>query len=318
MMFGSIAAVIHYNIFSRIVAELACIFMGLPIVVYFDDFGALIPASLGPEALKAFTSFCAILRIKLKISKSQVGDRITFLGLEGLFHSPANLMKLSARLTTDKASEWIDTVKGFLERGRVGRKELESLIGKLGFSQTCLFGKFDRCQLRALYLKLHQKWFVSTITERETLVSRWWISALRNVSPRIASSPALQADLIVYTDAATSSRLMASVTFEGRKLGFKSATESFAPDAPPLRTKQFLATDEISGMELLAPVAFVWAKRAQLANKKGYYLHRQLSRPFSSHSGGLALPYSCGPSSRFLAYSSQIQHFNLDSTGSFQ
>ena len=155
-------------------------------------------------------------------------------------------MKLSVRLTADKASKWIDAVKGFLERGRVGRKELESLIGKLGFSQTCLFGKFARCQLRAPYLKLHQRWFVATIAERETLVFRWWVSVLRNVSPRIASSPALQADLIIYTDAAASSHLMASVTFEGHKLGFKAVAEAFTSVAPPLWLKQFLATNEIS------------------------------------------------------------------------
>ena len=177
-------------------------------------------------------------------------------------------MKLSARLTADKAPKWIDAIKGFLERGRVGHKELESLIGKLGFSQTCLFGKFARCQLRALYLKLRSKWFAPTITDRETLVFRWWVSVLQNVSPRIASSPALQADFIVYTDAATSSRLMASVTFEGHALGFRRATEAFTSEVPPLRMKQFLATNEIFGMELLAPVAFAWAKRAQLSHKR--------------------------------------------------
>ena len=84
----------------------------------------------------------------------------------------------------------------------------------------------------------------------------------------IASSPALQADLIFYTDAATSSYLMASVTFEGHKLGFKAIAEAFTSAAPPFWSKQFLATDEIFGMELLALVDFGWAKRAHLANKR--------------------------------------------------
>ena len=87
-MFGSIADVLRYNISPRIVAELACKFRGLPIVVYFEDFGALIPAPLGPQALATFVRFCALLGINLKVAKSQVGSRITFLGLAGFFPSP--------------------------------------------------------------------------------------------------------------------------------------------------------------------------------------------------------------------------------------
>ena len=56
-MYGPIAAVIRYIIFPRIVAGLACKFLGLPVVVYFDDFGALIPASLGPDAIGSFSRF---------------------------------------------------------------------------------------------------------------------------------------------------------------------------------------------------------------------------------------------------------------------
>ena len=45
-------------------------------------------------------------------------------------------MKLSARLTHGKASRRIDPLKLFPQQGRVGHRDLESLIGMLGFSQT--------------------------------------------------------------------------------------------------------------------------------------------------------------------------------------
>ena len=177
-------------------------------------------------------------------------------------------MNLAVRPTTANASKWIDTIELFLEKGRVGQKDLESLIGKLGFSESRIIGKFARCQLRAMYLKLHRNWPKPTVAEWEVLIPRWWISALQTVSPRIASSPAAQADFTFYTDAATSSRLMAAVAIEGDQLGFEAAAEASTSSVPPLWIRQFLATNEIFGMGLLPPVAFLWTRRAQLANKR--------------------------------------------------
>ena len=151
MVFGAIAAVLQCNAASRIVEELASKILGIPLVCSLGDFGALIPGPLCRKALEISTIFCQLLGISLKKAKSQVGEMIVFLGMEGAFPSPANAMRLPARLHPEKASKWIDTTKLFLQQGRVGHRDLESLIGlELGFSQTFLFGKFGRCQLRAL------------------------------------------------------------------------------------------------------------------------------------------------------------------------
>ena len=213
MVFGAIAAVLHYNAFSRLVTELASKILGIPVVCFFDDFGALIRVPLGRKALEIFSKFCQLLGISLKASKSQVGDKVVFLRLEGSFPSPQNSMQISVRLTPDKASKWIDTLKLFLSQGRVGHRDLESLIGKLGFSQTCLFGKFARCHLRALYPKLHRKWYIPMLSAYETSAIRWWIATLRNVSPRLVLPPTTRADWIIYTDAASISEIIAAVVF---------------------------------------------------------------------------------------------------------
>ena len=46
MMFGAVFAVIRYNIFSRIIAEISRRIFGIPMISYFDDIGALPPQLL--------------------------------------------------------------------------------------------------------------------------------------------------------------------------------------------------------------------------------------------------------------------------------
>ena len=57
LLFGATAAVLRYNGFSRIVAVLANILFGLPLVNYFDDFGCILPASISDEGLSTFKRF---------------------------------------------------------------------------------------------------------------------------------------------------------------------------------------------------------------------------------------------------------------------
>ena len=57
LVFGSVAAVLHYNILSRIWTSICCRLLGIPIVGYFDDFAALVKAGLAEEALRVFSRF---------------------------------------------------------------------------------------------------------------------------------------------------------------------------------------------------------------------------------------------------------------------
>ena len=83
MVVGAIAAVLHYNVFSRIVEELASKILGIPLVGFFGDFESLTTGSLGRKALEIFTMFRQLLVISLKTAKSHVGEKVVFLGLEG-------------------------------------------------------------------------------------------------------------------------------------------------------------------------------------------------------------------------------------------
>ena len=155
MLFGDIAAVLHYNVFSRLLSELVSQLLGIPLLCFFDDFGATIPADLVERALSTFTSFCPKLGIRLKPPKSEWGQMVTFLGAEGSFPCRANDYKLSVALTAEKANKWDADVAGYIRNRSISSHELGNLIGKLGSSQTNLFGKFSRTQLRPLYSKFY-------------------------------------------------------------------------------------------------------------------------------------------------------------------
>ena len=89
-MFGAVSAVIHYNIFALIIAELVCRIFGIPTISYFRDFGAPLPAELAQLGLTTFTKWCHLLGIALKLKKSEAGPHINFVGFLGTLPSKNN------------------------------------------------------------------------------------------------------------------------------------------------------------------------------------------------------------------------------------
>ena len=116
LLFGSVAAVLRYNCFSRIVAILANLLLGLPTVNYFDDLGSQTPTSIPEAELAALTDFGHILGIILKDDKTELGRLISFLGLEGHLPGPDNDMTLSVDLTDEKKRNWAGKLEEFLAR----------------------------------------------------------------------------------------------------------------------------------------------------------------------------------------------------------
>ena len=81
LLFGAVAAVLHYNCFSRAVAVLFTKLAGIPLLSYFDDFGALVPSEVLGHALGAFTKFCSLPGIRPKSEITEKGPALTFLGV---------------------------------------------------------------------------------------------------------------------------------------------------------------------------------------------------------------------------------------------
>ena len=167
LLFGAAAAVLQYNVFSRIADELFTRLFGIPFLSFLDDFGAFAPSSLSQKALGAFADFWKLLWITLKAEKADVCPMVAFLRMRGFSSCRDNAMKLHISLTEEKASQWSELIRTYRMRGPIRALELESLIGKSVFSQTCLFGKFARTKMRYLYKKIHRRYYASSFSAME-------------------------------------------------------------------------------------------------------------------------------------------------------
>ena len=63
LLFGAEAAVLHYNCFSRLASVIFNKIFGIPLLAYFDDFGALVPKRLCEKDLHTFEIFCDTLSL---------------------------------------------------------------------------------------------------------------------------------------------------------------------------------------------------------------------------------------------------------------
>ena len=84
---------------------------GIPLICFFDDFGAMVPSEIALAALDFFTLFCHKLWITLEPSKSELGQRVTFIGLSGSFPRKENNWQLEVSLSREKALLWADDIR---------------------------------------------------------------------------------------------------------------------------------------------------------------------------------------------------------------
>ena len=83
LMFGAISAVLRYNLFSMILADLANKLFGLSLIFFVGDFGDMIPIALASASLDAFALFCSKMGIPPRMKKSEFGREVALLGLRG-------------------------------------------------------------------------------------------------------------------------------------------------------------------------------------------------------------------------------------------
>ena len=214
LLFGAVAAVLHYNCFSRAVAKVFTRVTGAPLLSYFDDFGASVPLAVLDAAPAAFVRFCDMFGIALKPEKTDKGPSLTFLGILGPFPSPANDMSLSVSLPDEKA-----LLRGGPDRplplsGGNYSQGARGAIGCLSFAQTSVFGRVGRATFTVLYQKQNGKFYDPTLSDREKATLRWWRTAFLQATPRLARIRKPVADLVIYTDAATATMIIAAIVLE--------------------------------------------------------------------------------------------------------
>ena len=272
LLFGAEAAVIHYNCFSRIVAVLVNRIFGIPLVAYFDDLGDPAPTDLAQPALGAVKIFLPTLGISLNARKTGMGELTTFLGIEWKFPNPSNGMTLALALPLGKKTRWTDAINKIIKLGVVTHDQLESLAGRLSFSQTSVFGRFGRPMLTPLYNKLNTTTSHPLLTEKETMVLQWWATALHNMDRRAVRDNADRPDVVVFTDSATSTAIIAAVAI-GRAdfLVNETAQEARKTVTGKYWEALFDSTNLIYGLEMLALLAILYYPNNRLRNKNATF-----------------------------------------------
>ena len=203
----------HYNCFARALAVLMNRLLGIPVLNYFDDFGALVPEPLGDRALWMVGNTSSVLGAPMKTIKSLVDTQLTFLGLLGSFPGPQRGLLLSIELPQGKIAKWSQIIRDHIAGGRITSKHLEKLIGKLSFTQTSVFGRFGRTLLIALHYKLKERPYSEILSPRELdILSRRSQAIATHIARTVEIKPKFP-EFVIYTDATTSTRITAALVF---------------------------------------------------------------------------------------------------------
>ena len=83
LIFGSVAAVIHYNVISRILTALVNRYLGIPPAGYIDDFASIAPVAMGRAAMYDFARLSRAMAFELNDQKSALLNEVAFLALLG-------------------------------------------------------------------------------------------------------------------------------------------------------------------------------------------------------------------------------------------
>ena len=256
LMFGSTAAVVHYNTFSRLLVSLFVRLFGIPMVGYFDDFGFVIFQTVSREALDTFRDFCRIIGTSLAAKKCSVGTANSFLGIRAVLPSTSNAFRLSLSLDPEKAAVWSTLLEDYIKTRTIDHKSLDRLIGRLSFAQTNIFGKFARSLAQALYDKLHAHPYKENIDEPTLLILDWWRVALSRSLDRLVTIRPEFPKYIIYTDASwrpsRGKGRIAAILIERQS---KRVVEVLSSPAPGAIASLFDDSSAIYGLELFALVA---------------------------------------------------------------
>ena len=116
-MRGAVAVVSHYNLFSRLITERVCRLWGIPLMRFYDDFGAKMPLEVAQPSLWSLTGFCEKLIVFLETAKSDVCSEVTFSGPLG--HLPCAARGCTSRvsLPREKADSWAPSIDEIAKSG---------------------------------------------------------------------------------------------------------------------------------------------------------------------------------------------------------
>ena len=102
ILFGAADAVLRYNVFSRIVAELFARLFGVPLLGLFGDFGASVPAFPAELDPRARARICALSGYRDQRGEIRRRRMVTFLGMDRSSPCAPNDVDIHPHLTSEK------------------------------------------------------------------------------------------------------------------------------------------------------------------------------------------------------------------------
>ena len=273
LLFGAESAATHYNCFSGILAVFVNRVFGISLISYFDDMGSMTPSELAHPALTTLKEFLPLLLVFLNPKKTAIGGGdVIFLGLLGLFPNPRRDMTLSIILPGGKKTKWVAAIKATLGEGAVSRDLLDPLVGRLSFPQTSLFGRFGRPMMTPLHTKANTLHYKPTLSEREIRTLQWRASALSNLGARTIRDSAERPGAVVFTDAETSTAIIAAVAIIRKDFLLNGAISEVRKTATGKYWETFFVTANlIYGLEMLALLALLYRPNCILQGKNATF-----------------------------------------------
>ena len=169
------------------------------ISVYVDDIFVIETAGTIDSAFRTIKSVCLLLGFVLEETKEQPPTkRPTLLGAE-IEISEGTII---ARLPDRKKSEILNELRQILAKGTLTPAQAAKIRGRLGHSQSLMFGRYGRALLTEFTTRQYSKnptKFHPLNDELKSTIS-WWIGVLNTTSPRkIFLNP--KKPVLAYADA---------------------------------------------------------------------------------------------------------------------
>ena len=265
-LFGSAAAVLRYNCLSRVLASLACRYLNLPCVGYYDDFAIVAPKLVIDKALQAFTTLRDELFAILKKSKSEAGPNLELLGLAIHFEEGYEDAIATLELAPTRIEKLIKMARELKGKNQVALAEIQKDAGKLRFAQTMITGRSGRAAMRPIY-ELIAKGSGNMPQDMKDCLF-WRELAFPNLAPRLIRSPSSQDTtypIRIYSDATREGNLASITLFP---TGSSRKPLLFASQADAELRRLASSTNKIYIYELYAAVAKVFATKGALKGTK--------------------------------------------------
>ena len=184
------------------------------VFIYVDDVFAVEPRATVASARNAFRGLTNLLGFELADKGQGPAAPIRLLGADvtlGANH-------VSAPLPPNRKNDLLNDIKQIRTYNQLNPSQAAKLRGRLGFSQSLLFGKVGRAMLQPLtqrqYSRLPGRSHPLSPELSDAL--QWWESALTNAPPRSVPHRVLK-PVLVYTDACGAGHIASIVIVDGTR-----------------------------------------------------------------------------------------------------